>query len=1228
MNKKSWLSLLLATVVAATGLLPAAAPQAKAAEPARIVYDDRLNDGFADYSWAEIDKAEAATVHSGSRAIRMNPSGDAGMYLYSDRIISTDDYGTLEFWMHGGETGGQLLSLTLNAGGQGVAELALNDLLPQGQPVAGEWQRVRLDLTRLELPYGIFDGLLFRNASGGEQAPVFFDDIALLPAGGSPSPGSGTGTGTGTGGSPEPVRQLESIALSPDSLELARGESAALQATAHYSDGSSLALTEGVDWSSANGAVATAGSGRVTALDAGATVITAVYGGRKATANVVVTAPVPVPPPQTPPAGDDEPGLTVFADELGTGFQNNSWASHDMNETGVVRSGSRSIRMTPDEGKALYLYRNAGSIDVKEHDRLVFYINGGATGGQQLSLALNSGGVKVAELPLGSAIEGGAVPANGWARVAVDLPALNLPNGLFDAIILSGEAAGQADVYFDDIRVLEKYVAPPAVKEALLSQYQMVLLPGDTAVLQLTVNLDNGQSADVTAEAVWTTDDPGILTVDNGVVTARGRGIGKITATYTGANGPYSASAYAQVTSTTPVGIYDDELLPGFESSNVWSWGGFKVDATEQAYSGSRSFGFWAKGYEGIWFHHDEKFNLSDFYGLEFWIHGGAAGGQELNLVLMDGRNSSGDIELSGLLPGGGLPAGQWTKVTVKMADLEAVGATFDGFVLQAWGEHDQGWVYLDDIRLLKNAEIVPLPEPELPRVSVAIDTAADRTPLSKEIFGVNFEDQPSAGYSPITFPLKRWGGNQMTRYNWELDTTNRGGDWYFLNVPNNTSDPEQLPHGSLSDRFIADSLAAGTNVLLQIPTIGWTPKSRDISWSFSIDKYGAQSGDECDWGEAWCREDAGNGRRADGSYVTGNDPTDTSKRYDPEFMGRWIDHIRNKFGANAVRYYALDNEPALWGHSHWDVHPEMTTYDEIWNYTVAYGNLIKDRDPGAQVFGPVSWGWCEYFYSAKDGCYPGEDMAAHGGKPFLEWYLEQINDYKAANRRQLVDVLDIHYYPAENNVPFSSDEGAEMSKRRLNSLKSLYDRSYRDPSSWIQEPVYLLPRMQELIDENNPGMKLAITEYNFGDGSGISSGLAQAEALALFARYGVDLATRWGNLPENSPLEDAFKLYLNYDGQGSSIEGDVVRTDSSNVDAVGAYTINGANGEKFILLFNKDTGPRTADITINETLSGSAELYRFDARQRLQPAGTMETDGSEWSVKLPARSATLIVIN
>ena len=478
---------------------------------------------------------------------------------------------------------------------------------------------------------------------------------------------------------------------------------------------------------------------------------------------------------------------------------------------------------------------------------------------------------------------------------------------------------------------------------------------------------------------------------------------------------------------------------------------------------------------------------------------------------------------------------------------------------------------------------------------------------------------------------MRRWGGNSTTRYSWQDDIANHASDWFFYNIESQ-ADPGTLPDGSTADLFVDATKAAGGETVLTVPLIGWTPTDRVRRWGFSVAKYGAQQQTECTvtGDPPWCQPDAGNGNHTDGSPITGNDPHDTSREIGPDFVTGWMQHLAGRVGAagsGGVRLFALDNEPDLWNSTHRDVHPAPLSYDEIWQRTVDYASAIKAQDPGALVLGPVPWGWCAYFWSALDGCGDGgPDLAAHGGVHYLEWYLQQAHDYEMANGVRLVDYLDIHYYPQAGNVALTDDES--VAALRLRTLKSLYDPTYID-ESWIgtccgPTAVNLIPRMKGWIADRYPGTRLAITEYNWGGDTGISSALAQAEALAIFGREGVDLATRWVAPDSGSRVEDAFRLYLDYDGGGATVSGDSVQAVSGNVDDVGSYAVAGAGTRLFLLLFNKATGDRDAAVTLPEALHWRARLWRFDGATPLGAAGAAMPASGSLTVTLPARSATL----
>ena len=536
--------------------------------------------------------------------------------------------------------------------------------------------------------------------------------------------------------------------------------------------------------------------------------------------------------------------------------------------------------------------------------------------------------------------------------------------------------------------------------------------------------------------------------------------------------------------------------------------------------------------------------------------------------------------------------------------------------------------------------------------IAVQVDLQADRRPISPLIFGVS----GSPDLSRLAYPLVRWGGNATTRYNWQADVHNTASDWFFMNIP----DGNGTATASSVEALVASTLAAGSQPLLTLSTIGWMPKPvQQKRWSFSVAKYGPQLVTECSYfgssPPAWCAADAGNGEcnpaqnqtgycNAAG-HIVGNDPFDASDVSTAQTQAGWMAHLQQRFGTAAnggVRYYALDNEPMLWNSTHRDVHPNPLTYDEIWQRTVTYASAIKAQDPSSRIIGPVTWGYCDLFGSAADNCIDGSDRAAHGGVPFVQWYLQQVCSYESVHGVRLVDYLDLHYYPQGAGIvdfsdPPNGSETVEVSARRLRSLKELHDPDW-DSESWLSDlgnsaPWHysrpnLIPRVRAWIDASCPGTGLSISEYNWGADNGASSALAQAEALAIFAREGVDMAARWVSPAGSSLVERAFRLYLDFDGQGDRVQGESVRATSANADALGAFAVRQSGTRNMILLFNKAASSTTAAIDIGTQLSGPWKLYQFTAGSDLALVASGTISGSALSLNnLPARSASLLVL-
>lgn len=454
--------------------------------------------------------------------------------------------------------------------------------------------------------------------------------------------------------------------------------------------------------------------------------------------------------------------------------------------------------------------------------------------------------------------------------------------------------------------------------------------------------------------------------------------------------GAAALSAAAQQTASTPrapsdLSIYADALASGWDD---WSWDtthNFANTSPVQGGTASIAVTFDA-AWAGLYLHAGTPIATGGYDSLRFWVHGGTAGGQTVHVsVNFDTGNAY------AITP----QANTWTLVDIPLAALGGPAEIVD-LVWQEQAGHAQPVFYLDTVALI-GATGTPTPTPP-PGAgpALSVDAFAGRHAISPYIYGMNFADEDLA--AELNLPVRRWGGNATTRYSWQNDTSNRAMDWYYENIPNDNPNPAILPDGSATDLFVEQDRRTGTQTLLTVPLIGWTPKARAYDCGFSVALYGAQQSVD-----PW-RPDCGNGVHTDGTPITGNNPLDTSAAIAPAFVQQWMQHLIGKYGnaaSGGVRFYNLDNEPMLWYDTHRDVHPDPTTYDEMRDRTIAYAAAIKATDPNAQTVGPAVWGWTAYFWSALDWESGGnwwehpQDRLAHGDVPFLEWYLQQLRAYE-----------------------------------------------------------------------------------------------------------------------------------------------------------------------------------------------------------------------------------------
>jgi peptidoglycan/xylan/chitin deacetylase (PgdA/CDA1 family) len=143
------------------------------------IYTDALESGFANWSWATHSLDETGVVHAGSSAIRFEADAWAAL-MFHHSGVDMSLYQSLEVWVHGGTTGGQDVQLVLHDGTQTLGAVSLSAAL--GGPIApGTWQKVSVSLSDLGLQAGILVDLYLQDASGEDQAPLYLDDLSLIP---------------------------------------------------------------------------------------------------------------------------------------------------------------------------------------------------------------------------------------------------------------------------------------------------------------------------------------------------------------------------------------------------------------------------------------------------------------------------------------------------------------------------------------------------------------------------------------------------------------------------------------------------------------------------------------------------------------------------------------------------------------------------------------------------------------------------------------------------------------------------------------------------------------------------------------------------------------------------------------------------------------------------------------------------------------------------------------
>lgn len=511
------------------------------------------------------------------------------------------------------------------------------------------------------------------------------------------------------------------------------------------------------------------------------------------------------------------------------------------------------------------------------------------------------------------------------------------------------------------------------------------------------------------------------------------------------------------------------------------------------------------------------------------------------------------------------------------------------------------------------------------PAVTIAINATAQQRAINPQIYGVS-EGAPS-DLVQLGVPLNRSGGDSDSMYNWNINATNLGSDWFFESYPSTSATP-----GGDGDTFISQSKSAGAEPMLTIPMIGWIAKlgsGRAILPSFSVAKYGPQ-----------CQVDpyypnAGNGVHTDCSTdVTGNDPNDANEPDSLSNEKAWVKHLVAKWGGAAkggLQYYIMDNEPSIWFATHRDVHPVGAHATEVMNKVIQTSAAVKAIDSAAKVVATEEWGWSGYLYSGYDQQYGAADgwtyfpdrTTEEDGMDYIPWLLKS---WKAAGHP--IDVLSVHFYPQGGE--YSDDVSTSMQLLRNRSTRQLWDPHYVS-ESWINAVVELIPRLQGWVNSYYyAGTPVALTEYNWGAEGSINGATTQADIYGIFGRYGLDMATRWTVPAANTPTYKAMQMYRNYDGHHSAFGETSIAASVPDPDDLSAYAaIRSADGAMTVMVINKVlTGSTPVTLSLSHfAASGTAQVYRLTSTNVIAHLANQKWSDGKLKDTEPPQSITLYIL-
>ncbi len=662
--------------------------------------------------------------------------------------------------------------------------------------------------------------------------------------------------------------------------------------------------------------------------------------------------------------------------------------------------------------------------------------------------------------------------------------------------------------------------------------------------------------------------------------------------------------------------VYDDALKNGWVN---YSWATVSFSNTSPVHSGSDSISVNSGANQALYLH-NSGIPQGAFSGLTFWLHGGAAGGQTLELQATVNGNEQPAVPLAAPT------ANTWKQVTVTLAQLGVANtAGFDGFWIKNTGGAVLPVYYVDDIALLA----APPPNPIILGVNAGSATRA----VDGRIFGLNtavWDGQLTTAATATllgaiqTKALRYPGGSTSDAYSWQTDRSVAPSNSSFT-WAGSFSSFAQLAGTVGAQAYLTVNYGSGTPQEAAA-WVAYANGSASNTAALGIDAKGVNWQTAGYWaamrGAAPLANDDGY------NFLRVSHPAPYAFKYwevGNENYGNWE---RDDHGASGSGLTGAANDPL--------------TYAQ---YFASFAQQMRAVDATIKVGAVAAEGEDSYGNGKNGAPNPDESNSVHTG-----WTPVMLHNMAALGVTP--DFLIYHDYPqgpGSENDAFLLQAGASIGTYAANLRGMINSYFGRAAGAGIELTMTELNSVSYNVGKQTTSLVnglymadalgwLAQTEFNDCEWwdlrNGSDAGNNNSASLygwRQFGDYGLLAGGDRSDTPANTPYPSyyAAKLLTHW-----AAGGDSVVSGTSNYSLLSVHPILRAGGSLALLVINKS--PDT-DLTGQVTLTGftpssaTAAWYRYGKPEDLAngdlSSGTIANAAATFSTTFPSYSMTVLTL-